>query len=315
MEARVTAESRTLRYRPQVMLPLLVLLLQVTPPATTQVVPVVTAPPTASAERVDRFLTELEASGATIKSYSGALALEKYDALVEESERRFGRVVLEKVVLEKKDSAQRFAIYFDEFVDGSGRSDRSVDHWIYKDGWLCEQDHRNKSFTKRQIVAPGESFDPLALGQGPIPIPIGQKKSEVLARFEVSEGELPADIPLLGSLQNVAALKLIPRAGTSMAKETASVELFYDRLTLAPTGVVIREKNGNRTVARITRPVINGEVRDEDRALLEIPAPDPKEWTIDVRPWQGAERVKPTEPKLDPKSDAPKPDAAPAAKP
>jgi len=246
--------------------------------------PVAQADHSAATKRVDEFLTELEKSGATIETLSGGLSLEKFDALVEETERRFGRVVVDR-----KDGKRRFAIYFEEFVDGSGRSDRSVDHWIYADGWLCEQDHRNRSFTKRQIVAPGETFDPLALGEGPIPIPIGQRKAEVLARFDVSESEIPVDIPMLGSMKNVAALKLVPKAGTPMAKETAAVELFYDRTTLAPTGVVIREKNGNRTVARIAKPVVNGEVKAEDRALLEIPEPDPKQWTIDVRPWKKAE--------------------------
>jgi len=238
----------------------------------------------AAAQRVDQFLTELEKSGTTIETLSGSLSLEKYDALVEETERRFGRLVLDR-----KDGKRRFAIVFEEFIDGSGRAERSTDHWIFSDGWLCEQDHRNRSFTKRQIVAPGESFDPLALGEGPIPVPIGQKKSEVLARFAVAEGEVPLDIPLLGSLKNVAALRLTPRAETPMAKDTAMIELFYDRTTLAPVGVVIRERNGNRTVARIARPVVNGEVKPEDRALLEIPSPDPKEWAIDVRPWRKPE--------------------------
>ena len=233
--------------------------------------------------RVESFLGELEKTSTTIHTMSGALTIEKYDAFVEESERRFGRVVLDR-----KDDKRRFAIYFDEFVDGNGRSERSVDHWIYSDGWLCEQDFRNKSFTKRQDVAAGQSFDPLALGEGPIPLPIGQKKADVLARFDVTETEVPLDIPMLGSMQNVAALKLIPKVGTEMAKDTASIELFYDRTTLAPSGVVIREKNGNRTVARISAAVVNGDVKAEDRALLEIPNPDPKEWTVDVRPLASA---------------------------
>jgi hypothetical protein len=117
-------------------------------------------------------------------------------------------------------------------------------------------------------------------------MPIGQRKAEVLARFTVTEHEIPQDIPLLGSLKNVAALKLVPKDGTPMAKDTAAVELFYDRTSLAPVGVVIREKNGNRTVARINKSVVNGEVKAEDRALLEIPELDPKEWALDVRPWR-----------------------------
>jgi len=247
------------------------------------------SPPAASAAsekspsqiRVEEFLLELEKSGATIRSMSGALAYEKFDALVEESERRFGRIVLES-----SEGKRRFAILFDEFVDGTGRSDRSIDHWIYADGWLSQQDHRNRSFTRRQIVAPGREFDPLALGEGPIPIPIGQKRAEVLARFEVAETEPPQDVPLLATLRNVAGLRLVPKPETEMARTTEAIELFFDRTTLAPTGVVIRERNGNRTIARIASPVVNGDVRPEDRALLEVPNPDPEAWAIDVRPWK-----------------------------
>lgn len=246
------------------------------PPAATA--PAAPAPQDASRARVESFLADLERSGETIATMSGTLSLEKYDAVAEETERRYGRLVLDR-----KDGKRRFAILFEEFVDDAGRSDRSLDHWIYADGWLCEQDHRNKSFTKRQIVGPGENFDPLKLGEGPIPVPIGQRKAEVLARFEVAETEVPAEIPMLGSLRNVAGMRLVPKEGTEMARETARVELFYDRTSLAPVGIVVLARNGNRTVARITAPVVNGEVKDADRALLEIPSPDPREWTIDVR--------------------------------
>jgi hypothetical protein len=235
--------------------------------------------PDARKARAEAFLEELEKTATTIDSVSGAITLEKFDALVEETERRFGRIVLDR-----KDGKRRIAIRFDEFIDGSGRSDKSVQHFIIADGWLCEQDYKNKSFTKRQIVKPGEDFDPLALGEGPVPLPIGQKKSEVLARFDVTETELPLDIPLLGSLRDVAALRLVPKSGTPMAKDHENIDLFYDRTTLVPVGVVMREKNGNRTVARISKPVVNGEVKAEDRVLLEIPTPDPKEWAIDVKP-------------------------------
>ncbi|MFZ9879940.1 MAG: LolA family protein [Phycisphaerales bacterium] len=236
------------------------------------------SPQEASRARVEAFLGDLERSGDTIATLSGALSLEKYDAVAEETERRYGRVVVER-----KDGKRRFAIQFDEFVDSTGRSDRSLNRWIYSDGWLCEQDHRNKSFTKRQIVGPGENFDPLRLGEGPIPLPIGQKRSEVLARFEVAETEVPVDIPMLGSMRNVAGLRLVPKEGTEMAKETERFDLFFDRTTLAPTGIVVVARNGNRTVARISSPVVNGEVKDTDRALLEIPTLDPREWTIDIR--------------------------------
>ncbi|MCE2885173.1 MAG: hypothetical protein LW806_09780 [Planctomycetaceae bacterium] len=230
-------------------------------------------------ERAEAFLGELEKTATTISSMSGTLTLEKFDALGEETDQRTGRLVLDR-----KDGKRRIAIRFEEYIDGSGRLDRSVLHYIVADGWLCEIDHTNKSFTKRQIARPGEEFDPLALGNGPVPLPIGQKKADVLARFDVTETEIPADIPLLGSLQDVAAMRLVPKSGSEAAQELENVDLFYDRTTLAPVGVVMREKNGNRTVARVTKPVVNGDVKPEDRALLEIPALDPKEWAHDVKP-------------------------------
>ena len=285
----------------------------VTPPAAATSDDPLEVAKAASAARVYAFLGALEQTSFTIKSMSGALALESFDALVEETQRRYGRFVMERsdaivspattgepAVNSPPLGARRFALYFDEFVDGSGRSDRSIDHWIYSDGWLCEQDYRNKSFTKRQIVAPGQTLDPLALGEGPIPIPMGQKRADVLARFDVSEQEIPQDIPLLGSLQNVAGLRLVPKPDTSLAKDTLFVELFYDRTTLALTGVVSREKNGNLTVARINAPVVNGAVSDADRALLTIGTPDPKEWSIDVRPWTTTSDAKPSESSSEP---------------
>lgn len=231
----------------------------------------------ASSERVDALLGELEKTATTIDSLGGSIALERFDALLEETERRFGRLVLDR-----KDGSRRFAIVFDEFIDGSGKQDKSIDHWIYSGGWLCEQDHRNRSFTKRRIAKPGESIDPLALGEGPIPVPIGQKRTEVLARFDVAETEVPEDVRLLKSLKDYAGLRLVPKEGTPMARDTAAIELFYERATLAPIGIVVREKSGNRTVARISKPVVNGEVSAQDRALLEIPEPDPAEWTISI---------------------------------
>ncbi|MFM7132692.1 MAG: hypothetical protein ACKO0W_00060 [Planctomycetota bacterium] len=234
-------------------------------------------PPTSPEDRVAALLGELEKTATTIDTMGGRITLERFDSLLGETERRFGRLVLDR-----KDGARRFAILFDEFIDGSGRQDKSIDHWIYSGGWLCQQDHRNRSFTKRRVARPGEAIDPLALGEGPIPVPIGQKRAEVLARFTVAETAVPDDIRLLASLKDYAGLRLVPKDGTPMARETEAVELFYDRATLAPVGIVVREKSGNRTVARIAKPVVNGEVSAEDRALLEIPEPDPAQWTISI---------------------------------
>jgi hypothetical protein len=88
-------------------------------------------------------------------------------------------------------------------------------------------------------------------------------------------------------MQNVAGLRLVPKAGTPMAEDTAALELFYDRVTIAPVGIVVRAKVENPkyarwTAARVTQPVVNGEVKDSDRALLAVPEKAPEGWaTVD----------------------------------
>jgi hypothetical protein len=256
-------------------------------PATTPVPAATPAPVAKPAEtqadpvkaRVDAFLDELERSGATTASLSGNVAIETNDLFKETSEYRAGRLVVEG-----KGSKRRIALHLDELIV-DGHASKTVDHYIFADGWYCRLDHKNRSFTKRNI-ARGED-DPLQSVGGQIPIPIGLKKTDILARFTVNETQIPVDIPILGSMQNVAGLKLVPKEGTEAAKETDSLELFFDRVSLAPIGVVIRAKVARPemarwTAARLTAPVVNGDVSEADRAKLVVPERAPEGWaTVD----------------------------------
>ena len=248
--------------------------------------PAVEAPPTppstpvsAARERIEAFLEDLERSGGTTRSLSGNVAIETNDLFKETSEFRAGRLVIEGT-----GSTRRVALHLDELII-DGHTSKSIDHYIFADGWYCRLDHKNRSFTKRSIAKQGE--DPLQSIGGQIPIPIGLKKADVLARFEVSETQVPIDIPILGSMQNVAGLRLVPKPGTEVEKETEVLELFFDRVSLVPVGVVLRAKVANPaharwTAARLNAAVVNGDVRDSDRALLKVPEAAPEGWaTVD----------------------------------
>ena len=139
-------------------------------------------------------------------------------------------------------------------------------------------------FSKRQIVAPGERFDPLKLGEGPFPLPVGQRRDDVLARFEASILEGTEHEQLAGYLadKSVEGLKLVPRPLTPQAEDIAEVEIFYDSKTLLPRGIVLTETNGDRKTVMLRNLELNKGIDD---AKLSIDEPDPKEWQIDVRPW------------------------------
>jgi hypothetical protein len=237
------------------------------------------SPQDAMKARVDSFLGEIERAGATIATMSGKVAIETNDLFKETSEFRSGRLVVDGI-----GAKRRVALLLDETIV-DGHVSQSIDHYIFGDGWYCRLDHKNRSFTRRRIATDGE--DPLNSIGGQVPIPIGQKKADVLARFDVTEIQPPIDIPILGSMQNVAGLRLVPKAGTPMAEDTAALELFYDRVTIAPVGIVVRAtvenpKYARWTAARVTQPVVNGEVKDSDRALLAVPEKAPEGWaTVD----------------------------------
>jgi len=248
-----------------------------TPPAAESPV---TAPPAVStaAPKVDELLTRLESAAADLRDFAAGIAYERFDALLDETERRYGRLVLEGQGKDRK-----LALLFDEFIDGSGRSDRTKDHWLFVDGWLVEINEKAKSVTERQVAPPGSTFDPLKLGEGPFPIPLGQPKAEVLKRFRVEDLER-SDAALLKTLPPCLGLRLVPLEGTDFAKETAAVEVWYEPETLSPLGLVIREVNGDTVAVRLVKPARNAGLSDADRALLVKPAIDPTQWAIDRRP-------------------------------
>jgi hypothetical protein len=227
---------------------------------------------------VDDLLTRLESAANDLRDFSANIAYERFDALIEETERRFGRLVLEGQGKERK-----LALLFDEYIDGSGRSDRTRDHWLFLDGWLVEINEKAKTVTERQIAPPGSTFDPLKLGEGPFPIPLGQPKAEVLKRFRVDDlGK--SDAPLLKSLPPCRGLRLVPIEGTEFAKETAAVEVWYEPESLSPLGLVIRNVNGDTVAVRLVKPARNAGLSEADRTLLAKPEINPTQWAIDRRP-------------------------------
>jgi len=255
----------------------LALLAGAEPPAAVEAPPPAVAPAD-DAARIAALLERLERAGGDLRDFRCRIALERFDALLEETERRFGRLALAG---QGKD--RRLAVVFEEFIDGSGRADTSRSHWLIRDGWLFEIDEGRKMLTERQLHRPEESFDPLKLGEGPLPIPFGQPKDEVLRLFAVSEIG-PPDRPLLRSVGPTFGLRFVPKPGVRVAKDTTAIDVWYDAELLVPLGIATVAENGNRETIRLSTPVRNGGLPPEDAALLERPKADPTAWSIDRRP-------------------------------
>ena len=128
----------------------------------------------------------------------------------------------------------------------------------------------------------GDDRDPLRLGEGPVPIPIAQRKADILAAFEVSAAPSVPD-RLLREKSGVRGLHLVPKAGTRMAEENRieSIDLWVQGEAATPVAVEIRERDGDRVAVRFMKPRLNVGL-DEDAARWLVPPPvDPSTWRIE----------------------------------
>ncbi len=247
--------------------------------------------PEAEPDPVEDLLDRLERSSADLRDFQARIRYDIWDAVTEEKQIRSGELIYQ---VDPDDGSKRFAILFDTFIFGN-RQEKEAKHYIFADGWLVEIDHKRKQFIKRQIVAPGKTFDPLKLGEGPFPLPIGQPKNEVLARFDVKLLDAPSD-PFLAKMltdRDVQGMVLFPKPNTPEAEKFQRVELFYDRKTMLPIGINAVAADAidpddpnsrNRKMVLLTNLKRNQGV---DEAMLSIEEPDKREWDIDIRPWEG----------------------------
>ena len=233
-------------------------------------------PPEASVENI---LEAVDRHSESLKDFSARMRLDSMDALSEETERRFGRIYYEKMP-EKR----RAAVVFERTVDSDGRARERLEHYVYSDGILSDYDHEAKRLTRRQLVQPGETYDPLRLGEGPIPIPLGQRRVDIEKSFVVSLAPAPKT-SLVKDPTRAAGLRLVPRPGTALVEKNkiASIDLWMDRVSGSPVAVSITERDGDQVSARFMDIQLNTGIDEKGERWFSAPEVDPKEWRIEVR--------------------------------
>jgi hypothetical protein len=132
-----------------------------------------------------------------------------------------------------------FAIHFDELYVGD-RKENDPQTWIFDGRWLTEVRPAIKRLTRREVVREGERFDPLRIGEGPMPIPIGQKAADILSRYAADllaqndgAGE-DAKAYLADLKEETWQLLLTPRMDRPDKDEFREIRLWYSKSTLLP---------------------------------------------------------------------------------
>ena len=242
---------------------------------------------TAQFKSTDAMLSALEKAGDNIRTLRANVIYDRVDAVSENRERRTGQIVLTQDSQQLK--SRTLAIMFDQFIDASGHASPQTQRFVFHGGWLFEFDDARHQLIARELVPPGEQLDPLRIGEGPVPIPIGQKKDEVLRRFEVQLAPLPEQ-PLLKRLVNIQGLVMRPKLNAGVDPDLAEIDVWYDLGTLMPVAVAATTKGGDQKILLLTKLELNKELDVTAKALLATDPPATTDkgaaWRRDVRPYK-----------------------------
>jgi len=249
---------------------------------------------------VDSVLTRLESADKDITSISGAISLIKRHAAITGGgmEVRYGQ--LKFASTPQKDGAKplrRFSIEIDRLiVDGKSHDDPQS--YIFDGRDLLEIRPRLKSYVLRHIVGPGTQKDPLRIGEGPFPIPVGQRKDDLLARFAVSVVPSLEAAPESSQLRRIlfrcVQLKLIPKEGTDQAKAFSEIRLWYQSPDMMPVFAVTQNTDGTTNEVFLLDVVKNQPIPDS--AFNTKPPRKEEGWTGEEQDVRDKATVGPGDP-------------------
>ncbi len=212
---------------------------------------------------VDQALDALDAIGRDLKSFTAVVKLSEQDVIAQDTVVRTGQFVYQS--LGAGDS--RLRVTFDTRIQDGASQPQKIEYLLDK-GWLIDRNYGRKIEVNRQMLRPGEKVNLLKLGEGPFPLPIGQKKEDVHKQFEVKRVELAQ-----GELKDTIHLQLTPLPGTRFERDFATIEVWVDQNSHMPVRIETEDKN--LTTVRTTDlsdVKVGVPLGDADFKLPEIPA-------------------------------------------
>jgi outer membrane lipoprotein-sorting protein len=223
-------------------------------------------PPLGPDSSSDQVLDALHDVGKSLKDFSAAVTMSTEDALTGDVTKNVGTVWYQK----KDGDETRMRVFFDKKVVADKVNDKAKIEYMLEKGWLTDRDYLHKVEVQRQVLKPGQKMNPLKLGEGPFPLPIGQEREEVLKQFDVKKMEAKKEDP-----DGTVHIQLVPKPGTQFVRKFARVDVWVESGTRFPRRIAVTQRNpaGQETDTRTTdleKIKLNAGLRDEDFKLPEI---------------------------------------------
>lgn len=281
------------------------------------------ASPTGEFATADDLLTALERADENLVSLTAGVRYDRTQELQGDRQIRMGTLYF---VSGKADPAapvmpdssgapsRKFAVKFDQLRVGDVVRNETKT-FIFDGEWLVEKYPQEKPplFLKKQVVPPGQKFDPLKIGEGPFPLPIGQRAADIKSRFSVellppATGlETPTDATpseqgdaeqLRQFVDGSSELRLIPKPGASPDDQVnfKEIRLWYRRDKtggLLPRMARTVDKAGDISVVQLINVAVQVAGAPPNSAakvppdMLDTTEPARESgWDVTITPWQ-----------------------------
>ena len=252
-------------------------------------------------ETAEQLLDALETADRGIDSLTSPIVYRKFFAIQSDEQRRHGTLYFQtdRFQIDRPDTTsaeqdhapalRRFAVSFTELTVADRRE--KIDQQYAFDGeWVVEKTPADRQFTKRQVVPPGEDFDPLRIGEGPFPVPVGQQKADILERFDAdlrptAESLTDPALKALAEGRGLVQLRLVPRVGTPESRDFEQIRIWYEpEGNLLPRIARTVTPIGDESEVVLLRPSVNEPI---DPAIFSTKTPPPEEgWNISISDYR-----------------------------
>lgn len=211
---------------------------------------------------VDQILDALDAVGKNLDTFVADVSLAEMDALSGDTTTLVGKIWYQKLAA----GNPRIRVDFDKKLIGDRQEQGFRQEYKLENGQLIDRNYKQKLEVIRQVIKPGQKMDPLKLGEGPFPLPIGQRRFEVLRRFDVQKMPPKRDDPA-----NTVHIQLAPKQNNPLARKFKLIDVWVDLKTDFPTR--IQTTSLTEATIRTTdlgQYKVNPPLSDKDFALEKV---------------------------------------------
>jgi outer membrane lipoprotein-sorting protein len=214
----------------------------------------------------DDVLDALYDVGKDLKSFTADVKMAEYDNFAQSTSTRIGQVWYQV----PEGGQPRMRITFTKRIKDEVVQSEMLEYKL-ENGWLTDRNYTLKKEARRQLLRPGEKVNLLKLGEGPFPLPIGQKREDVLKQFDVKKVAPEKTDPA-----NTVHLTLIPKPGTQFERKFVSIDVWVNMQSNMPQRIKTADRNDDTRTTDFDKILVNPTLNDEHFKLSEI---NDKDWT------------------------------------